>query len=142
MTTDALVQMSNSSFLTIMIVLYLISIAFYNFFGLSVTKQLTGHLRSSPTSFVVPSSPVVHRTLIDALRTIVVWVANLAIFYIVGGVYGMLPVFAHSAPLINRRSLVATILVHAAWWVRFAHCRHVALQRGPEAALLHLQKEG
>ena len=58
---DALIQISNSVPLIIYCVLYLLSIAFYNFFGLSVTKYLT----------------CVHRTLIDACRTIVVWAFEL-----------------------------------------------------------------
>ncbi|XP_062503729.1 solute carrier family 35 member F6-like isoform X2 [Corticium candelabrum] len=47
------------------IVLYLTSIIFYNYCGLAVTKSLTA----------------VHRTLIDALRTIVIWVVELVIYY-------------------------------------------------------------
>jgi hypothetical protein len=40
----------------VLTILYVCSIAFYNFFGLSVAKQLT----------------TVHRTFIDSLRTVVV----------------------------------------------------------------------
>eukprot|EP01128_Nolandella_sp_AFSM9_P009779 TRINITY_DN640_c8_g1_i1.p1 TRINITY_DN640_c8_g1~~TRINITY_DN640_c8_g1_i1.p1 ORF type:complete len:398 (+),score=78.51 TRINITY_DN640_c8_g1_i1:134-1327(+) len=69
---DAIVQIANSQFLLVMTILYLFSIAFYNFFGLSVTKALT----------------VVHRTLIDALRTIVVWLVNLIVYYVAGESYG------------------------------------------------------
>jgi hypothetical protein len=46
---DAFVQIGNSSSLLIFNIGYLLSIAFYNFFGLSVAKKLTS----------------VHRTLID-----------------------------------------------------------------------------
>lgn len=58
---DALIQIGHSTGLIIYCLLYLLSIAFYNFFGLSVTKYLT----------------CVHRTLIDACRTIVVWAFEL-----------------------------------------------------------------
>ncbi|XP_033127912.1 solute carrier family 35 member F6-like [Anneissia japonica] len=62
---DALYQIKNSTKLLIFSLLYLCSIAFYNFFGLSVTKSLTA----------------VHRTLIDACRTILVWFVDLIIYY-------------------------------------------------------------
>lgn len=39
---DALYQMGNSPRLLIFCLLYLVSIAFYNYFGLAVTKSLTG----------------------------------------------------------------------------------------------------
>lgn len=52
--------------------LYLSSIAFYNFFGLSVTKYMT----------------CVHRTLIDACRTVVVWTVDLFVHYAVASEYG------------------------------------------------------
>jgi len=39
---DALYQIGNSPRLLIFCLLYLISIAFYNYFGLAVTKSLTG----------------------------------------------------------------------------------------------------
>jgi len=58
---DALFQMYYNSNILIMGILYCLSIAFYNFFGLSVTKYLT----------------CVHRTLIDACRTIFVWAFEL-----------------------------------------------------------------
>ena len=40
---DALYQMGQSPKLLIMCILYLASIAFYNFFGLAVTRSLTGN---------------------------------------------------------------------------------------------------
>jgi len=58
---DALYQMYYNYVILIMGILYCLSIAFYNFFGLSVTKYLT----------------CVHRTLIDACRTIFVWAFEL-----------------------------------------------------------------
>lgn len=60
---DAFIQIGHSVPLIIYCLLYLLSIAFYNFFGLSVTKYLT----------------CVHRTLIDACRTIVVWAFELTL---------------------------------------------------------------
>ncbi|ESO96502.1 hypothetical protein LOTGIDRAFT_159919, partial [Lottia gigantea] len=63
---DAIYQIGNSSKLLILSLLYLASIAFYNYFGLAVTKSLTA----------------VHRTLIDACRTIMVWVVDLFIYYV------------------------------------------------------------
>lgn len=63
---DALVMIKNDAKLLIMSLLYICSISFYNFFGLAVTKSLTA----------------VHRTLIDALRTIVVWLVDLFIHYV------------------------------------------------------------
>ncbi|KAL5009135.1 hypothetical protein ScPMuIL_014716 [Solemya velum] len=63
---DAMYQIANSSRLLIFCFLYLFSIAFYNYFGLAVTRSLTA----------------VHRTLIDACRTILVWVVDLFVFYV------------------------------------------------------------
>ncbi|KAL8602688.1 hypothetical protein ACOMHN_058641 [Nucella lapillus] len=62
---DALSQIGNSPRLLVFCLLYLVSIAFYNYFGLAVTKSLTA----------------VHRTLIDACRTILVWGVDLFIYY-------------------------------------------------------------
>ncbi|KAK3092644.1 hypothetical protein FSP39_005347 [Pinctada imbricata] len=62
---DALYQIANQPRLLVFCLLYLASIAFYNYFGLAVTKSLTA----------------VHRTLIDACRTIMVWAVDLLIFY-------------------------------------------------------------
>lgn len=54
---DAFVMLGNNMGLLITVLLYWCSIAFYNFFGLSVAKSLSS----------------VHRTLIDACRTTLVW---------------------------------------------------------------------
>lgn len=69
---DALLMMKNDAKLLIMSILYICSISFYNFFGLSVTKSLTA----------------VHRTLVDACRTIVVWVVDLFIYYVFDKSFG------------------------------------------------------
>ncbi|XP_030833040.1 solute carrier family 35 member F6 [Strongylocentrotus purpuratus] len=62
---DAMYQIGNSPRLLAFCLLYLLSISGYNYFGLSVTRSLTA----------------VHRTLIDACRTIVVWIVGLVIYY-------------------------------------------------------------
>ncbi|CAH1263583.1 SLC35F6 [Branchiostoma lanceolatum] len=69
---DALYQIYNSPGLLVFCLLYLFSIAFYNYFGLAVTKSLTA----------------VHRTLIDACRTIMVWLVSLFIHYAVSKDFG------------------------------------------------------
>lgn len=62
---DAIIQMGNSVGLLMLNFAYLLSIAFYNYFGLTVAKDLS----------------TVHRTLIDALRTILVWLSSIIIYY-------------------------------------------------------------
>jgi len=54
---DALMQMYNKPLFIVLEICILLSMAFFNFFGLTVTSKLTA----------------VHRTLIDACRTIFVW---------------------------------------------------------------------
>jgi len=63
---DALIQMTNAPVLIVLECFILSSIAFYNFFGLNVTRKLTA----------------VHRTLIDACRTIFVWSIQVILFAI------------------------------------------------------------
>jgi hypothetical protein len=62
---DAISNLHSSWQLCLYMAVYTCSIAFYNFFGLSVAKKLS----------------TVHRTLIDALRTAVVWTVAVAIYY-------------------------------------------------------------
>ncbi|XP_045160819.2 solute carrier family 35 member F6-like isoform X2 [Mercenaria mercenaria] len=62
---DALYQISNSVRLFMLCLLYIASVALYNYFSMAVIKSLTA----------------VHRTLIDACRTILVWGAGLIIYY-------------------------------------------------------------
>jgi hypothetical protein len=62
---DAFLRIYNSPILLAFIIAYVVSIAFYNFTGLSVAKELS----------------TIHRTLIDACRTVLVWVVNLIIYY-------------------------------------------------------------
>jgi len=63
---DALRMIGNNSILLFAVVLYCITIAFYNFFGQSVTKSLTA----------------VHRTLVDGTSVICIWCVGLCIYYI------------------------------------------------------------
>jgi len=65
---DGIVQISNNTILQIFVVVYIFSIALFNFFGVSLTKHLTA----------------VHRTLIDTLRTVSVWVIELLLYYVFG----------------------------------------------------------
>jgi len=69
---DAIIQMFNNYVLFLFVMLYLLSIAFYNFFGLTLTKITTA----------------VHRTLIDACRTICVWGAELLCYYTIDPKFG------------------------------------------------------
>jgi len=64
--------MKNNGFLFFLVTLYWVSIAFYNFFGLSVSKKLSS----------------VHRTLVDACRTVVVWIVNIILYQATNGQYG------------------------------------------------------
>eukprot|EP00299_Pterocystis_sp_00344_P015784 c7896_g1_i1.p1 GENE.c7896_g1_i1~~c7896_g1_i1.p1 ORF type:complete len:409 (-),score=105.16 c7896_g1_i1:25-1251(-) len=69
---DAATMLGNNGFLLFLVLLYWVSIAFYNFCGLSLSKKLSS----------------VHRTLVDACRTVVVWVANIILWYATDGQYG------------------------------------------------------
>lgn len=84
---DAAVMIKNNKRLLGFVLLYWMSIAFYNFFGLSVARKLTA----------------VHRTFIDAIRTIFVpsfpfyghdliilqvWGAEIILFYALHGATG------------------------------------------------------
>ncbi|KAL5265614.1 hypothetical protein ACHWQZ_G006361 [Mnemiopsis leidyi] len=69
---DAISQMWNNPAILGFGLAYLFSIAFYNYFGLSVTKSLSA----------------VHRTLIDACRTMLVWAIDLLIHYCIVSSYG------------------------------------------------------
>jgi len=69
---DAAVMIKNNWVLLVLCLVYWLSIAFYNFCGLSVAKQLTA----------------VHRTFIDACRTICVWGVEILLFYATKGSLG------------------------------------------------------
>lgn len=63
-TPDAAAQISNSAPLFFACLGNVLSIAFFNFFGLSVTKYMSA----------------THRMVLDSLRTIIIWVVGIAIF--------------------------------------------------------------
>ena len=63
---DAFVQVGQAPGLLGLIIAYIFSIACFNFFGLSVSKTLS----------------TIHRTLIDACRTILVWITSIVLYYI------------------------------------------------------------
>jgi len=65
-TPDALSQMINNPIFLLENLILLFSISFFNFFGLSLTRYLS----------------TVHRTLIDACRTISVWLIQVIFWYI------------------------------------------------------------
>ena len=69
---DAFTLVGNNGLLLFLVLLYWVSISFYNFFGLFVSKTLSA----------------VHRTLIDASRTILVWGAEIVVFHLTAGEYG------------------------------------------------------
>jgi drug/metabolite transporter (DMT)-like permease len=69
---DALHFIFTDSSLLWMAFVYTISISFYNFCGLSVAQHLS----------------TVHRTLIDALRTTLVWGVDLFIYYVISENFG------------------------------------------------------
>lgn len=58
-------QLGDNGELFGVVFVYFCSIAFYNFFGLSIAGKLSA----------------VHRTLVDACRTIVVWVVSISLYY-------------------------------------------------------------
>eukprot|EP00727_Mastigamoeba_balamuthi_P006031 m51a1_g2047 putative solute carrier family 35 member f6 (420) ;mRNA; r:1382448-1384140 len=69
---DAFQQMGNNGALCAFCIISFFSIAFFNFFGLNVTKYLTA----------------IHRTLIDACRSILIWMWQLFTFYVISRNYG------------------------------------------------------
>jgi hypothetical protein len=69
---DSLYKMAHSFELDCFIITYSISIAFYNFLGVTITSHFSA----------------VHRTLIDSLRTVVVWFVDLFTFYTISSNFG------------------------------------------------------
>eukprot|EP00727_Mastigamoeba_balamuthi_P006182 m51a1_g2183 putative transmembrane protein c2orf18 homolog (429) ;mRNA; f:106021-107785 len=69
---DAFQMMGNNIALLFFVIIYFFSIAFFNFFGLNVTKVLTA----------------VHRTLIDACRSVLVWAWQLLTYYCINKRFG------------------------------------------------------
>jgi len=86
-TPDAFVQMSNSWVVSIALVGTVVSISFFNFFGLSVTKTISATTRM----------------VLDSIRTFVIWAISLAIgwqdfqyFQVIGFVLLLLGTFIYN----------------------------------------------
>eukprot|EP00727_Mastigamoeba_balamuthi_P013153 m51a1_g8460 hypothetical protein (420) ;mRNA; r:425930-427468 len=69
---DAFIMMGHSAPLLVFILVYIVSDALFNFFGVNVTKYLSA----------------VHRTIIDACRSIFVWAWQLLTYYCISERYG------------------------------------------------------
>jgi len=69
---DSLYKVAHSFELDCFVIVYSISIAFYNFLGVTITSHFSA----------------VHRTLIDSLRTVVVWFVDLFTFYAISKNFG------------------------------------------------------
>ncbi|KAF8567293.1 hypothetical protein P879_04649 [Paragonimus westermani] len=69
---DALFQLGSNAVLLVNAILYLISMAWFNYCGFCVAKDLS----------------TVHRTLVDALRTAFVWIVSLILYYTAGHQFG------------------------------------------------------
>lgn len=65
-------MLAGSRDLLIFVLFYLCSISFFNFFGVTISGQLSA----------------VHRTLNDALRTIIIWVVEIIVFYTISEEFG------------------------------------------------------
>merc|ERR1712129_128901 len=72
---DSLELVEHSTLLKCLVLGYLVSISFFNFLGVTISKQLSA----------------VHRTINDALRTAMVWGVQLALFYAGSTTYGQGP---------------------------------------------------
>eukprot|EP00930_Biecheleria_cincta_P102779 TRINITY_DN94603_c0_g1_i1.p1 TRINITY_DN94603_c0_g1~~TRINITY_DN94603_c0_g1_i1.p1 ORF type:complete len:395 (-),score=53.40 TRINITY_DN94603_c0_g1_i1:13-1197(-) len=66
-------MLAGSRDLLIFVMFYLCSISFFNFFGVTISGQLSA----------------VHRTLNDALRTIIIWVVEIIVFYTISEEFGV-----------------------------------------------------
>lgn len=69
---ESLEMLAGSRDLLIFVLFYLCSISFFNFFGVTISGQLSA----------------VHRTLNDALRTIIIWVVEIIVFYTISEDFG------------------------------------------------------
>jgi hypothetical protein len=71
---DSVEKMGNSAILSVLVLVYCVSIALFNQCGMTVSKTLSS----------------LHRTLLDSLRALVVWGAQLVMFYWFGSTtYGI-----------------------------------------------------
>lgn len=64
-TIDSFVMMKNSRPLVIMVIIYILCILFYNMFGMMVTQTFSA----------------VYRTIMEAVRTLCIWIVNIIIYY-------------------------------------------------------------
>lgn len=62
---DTLHMLKNSKPLMILIIFYILAILFYNLFGMMVTQTFSA----------------VHRTILEAVRTMCIWIVNIIIYY-------------------------------------------------------------
>ncbi|CAH8432783.1 unnamed protein product [Schistosoma guineensis] len=69
---DAIYQIGNNYILLGNCIIYVFSIAIFNYCGLSIARSLSS----------------IHRTLIDSLRTALVWICSLILYYGIGPPYG------------------------------------------------------
>ncbi len=69
---DALYQIKNSHQLISLIIAYVFAVAGYNFCALSIARSLSS----------------IHRTLLDAIRTISIWILELCLYYYINRSYG------------------------------------------------------
>ncbi|CAL8106964.1 unnamed protein product [Calicophoron daubneyi] len=69
---DALYQLGDNALILVISIVFIFSIALFNYTGLSITRYLT----------------TVHRTLVDALRTAFIWIIDVILFYAAGSQYG------------------------------------------------------
>ena len=75
---DAMVQLSNSWKIALATCGNVLSIAFFNFFGISVTKVLST-VHSACSDHCLQAMSAAHRMVIDSVRTFVIWGASLAV---------------------------------------------------------------
>mmetsp|Transcript_133633 Transcript_133633/g.249967 ORF Transcript_133633/g.249967 Transcript_133633/m.249967 type:complete len:394 (+) Transcript_133633:71-1252(+) len=65
---DSLHMLGGSGILDVFVISYLVSISFFNFFGVTISGKLSA----------------VHRTINDALRTMIIWAVEIFVFYALG----------------------------------------------------------
>eukprot|EP00824_Muranothrix_gubernata_P020083 TRINITY_DN40303_c0_g1_i1.p1 TRINITY_DN40303_c0_g1~~TRINITY_DN40303_c0_g1_i1.p1 ORF type:complete len:425 (-),score=94.90 TRINITY_DN40303_c0_g1_i1:7-1239(-) len=73
-TANSLYMFTHNVSITLVSVLYMFLILAYNWFGMLVTQQFTA----------------VHRTILEAMRTMFIWVTNLFIYYVITDGFGEL----------------------------------------------------
>ena len=118
---DSIDKISRSPVLLFLIIVYCISISLFNQSGMAVSKYLSS----------------LHRTLIDSLRAIVVWVVELSIFYSTGSTrYGTGWTSSSFIQLIGFICLILGTLVYNEVVIIFKRAT-----REEERAILQLENE-